>query len=82
MAPRSKFLAEFDSAHIASNPVLVPTATAYKSKKKDDPDSPGWWESTTGSESEQFLIATDKEIKDLVKRSTWPHQHPTTTTMF
>ena len=63
-------LAEFDSNHIAANPVLVPTLTAYKSKKKDDQDSPGWWEATTGSKSEQLWAAMDKEIKDLVKRST------------
>ena len=47
-------LAELDSNHIAANPVLVPTPTACKSKKKDDTDSPGWWEATTGSNSEQF----------------------------
>jgi len=64
-------LAEIDSTCIAANPVLIPTPTAYKSKKQDDPDTPGWWEATTGSDSEQFWAAMDREIMDLVKRKTW-----------
>ena len=47
-------LAELDSNHIVANLVLVPTPTACDSKKSDDPDSPGWWKATTGSESEQI----------------------------
>ena len=64
-------MAELNSNHIATNPVLVLTPTACKSKKKDDPVCPGWWEATTGSESEKVWIAMDKEIKDLIKRKTW-----------
>ena len=39
-------LAELDSNHIAANPVLIPTPTpnAHKSKKKNDSDRPGCWE--------------------------------------
>ena len=65
-------LAELDSDHIAANPVLVSTPTACKSEMKDDPDSPGWWEASTGFGSEQFWTVKDKEIKDLIKKKTWP----------
>jgi len=64
-------LAELDSNHIAANPVLIPTPTACKSKKNDDPDSPGYWEATTGSKMKPFWAAVDKKIQDLVKRKTW-----------
>ena len=62
-----------DSNHFAANPALFPisTATAHKSKKKNDSDSPGWWETTTCFESEQFWTAMDKETNDLIKRKTW-----------
>ena len=64
-------LAELDSNHIAANPILIPNPTACKSKKKDDPDTPGWWDATTGSNSEHFWAAMGKEVMDLVKRKTW-----------
>ena len=65
-------LTELDSNHIAANLVLVSTPTACKSEMKDDPDSPGWWEASTGFGSEQFWRVKDKEIKDLIKKKTWP----------
>jgi len=61
-------LAELDSKHFVANPVLVPTPTACKSETKNDSDSPGWWEATTCSKSEQLWTAMDKKPMIWLKR--------------